>query len=249
MNPFFCSRSVTQREGLVHRLVHKLCEHMEQFQVTGKTVPLSLGYTCLATDLITSYVLDEGSKCLDTPEWLPHWRRALRSLSEMVMISRQVIWLLQILKHFPQDWATASNPGLGFFFELEEQCRQRIDQIQIDRGKDSWSTEKEISRGYTLIDQILDSRLAVEEKTPDRILQELRSTTAAGVETTSNALTVITYHLLNNPNKLQRLRDELSTLGDNWTCEPQGQELEKLPYLVCLLAHRVQIDISLANFS
>ncbi|KKZ65112.1 hypothetical protein EMCG_01352 [[Emmonsia] crescens] len=247
MNPFFCTRSVAQREGLVHRLVHKLCEHMEQFQVTGKTVPLSLGYTCLATDLITSYVLDEGSKCLDTPEWLPHWRRALRSLSEMVMVSRQVTWLLQILKHLPQGWATAANPGLGFFFELEEQCRQRIDQIQRDRGKDSWSTEKEIPRGYTLIDQILDSKLAVEEKTPDRILQELRSTTAAGVETTSNALTVITYHLLSNPNKLQRLQDELSTLEDNWACEPQGQALEKFPYLTSVILEGLRLSYGVST--
>ncbi|OAX81047.1 hypothetical protein ACJ72_04612 [Emergomyces africanus] len=234
LNPFFSSRRVAQHEDLVHRLVYKLCEHMEQFQAAGKTMPLSLGYTCLATDLITSFVLDEPCQCLDTPEWLPHWRRTLRSLSEMVMISRQVTWILQILRQFPRAWAVTLDPGLGLFFELEERCRQRITRIQSDRERGTRGTENEISTGYTLINQILDSRLAAEEKTPDRILQEIRSTMTAGIETTSNALTVITYHLIANPSKLQRLQDELAIFQSNWKLERRRHELEKLPYLSSL---------------
>ncbi|EEH06444.1 benzoate 4-monooxygenase cytochrome P450 [Histoplasma capsulatum G186AR] len=233
---------VAQREGLSISLSTDFANTWEQFRVTGKTMPLSLGYTCLATDLIVSYVLDENQQWLDAPEWLPHWRWALRTLSEMVMVSRQVTWLLEILKHFPRAWVSSSNPGLGLFFELEERFRRKIDEIQIDRGKGSQRVETEISKGYTLIDQILDSNLEVEEKTPERILQEIRSTTAAGIETTSNALTVITYHLLDNPDKLQKLQNELSILEDGGNSEQQVHELGKLPYLVCLLVYGTQID-------
>ncbi|EGC49196.1 cytochrome P450 [Histoplasma capsulatum var. duboisii H88] len=247
LNPLFCNGKVAQREGLVHQLVHRLCEYLEQFRVTGKTMPLSLGYTCLATDLIVSYVLDENQQWLDAPEWLPHWRWALRTLSEMVMVSRQVTWLLEILKHFPRAWVASSNPGLGLFFELEERFRCKIDEIQIDRGRGSQRVETEISKGYTLIDQILDSNLEVEEKTPERILQEIRSTTAAGIETTSNAPTVITYHLLDNPDKLQKLQNELSILEDGGNSEQQVHELGKLPYLTSVILEGLRLSYGVST--
>ncbi|EER36922.1 cytochrome P450 [Histoplasma capsulatum H143] len=247
LNPLFCNGKVAQREGLVHQLVHRLCEYLEQFRVTGKTMLLSLGYTCLATDLIVSYVLDENQQWLDAPEWLPHGRWALRTLSEMVMVSRQVTWLLEILNHFPRAWVASSNPGLGLFFELEERFRRKIDEIQIDRGRGSQRVETEISKGYTLIDQILDSNLEVEEKTPERILQEIRSTTAAGIETTSNALTVITYHLLDNPDKLQKLQNELSILEDGGNSEQQVHELGKLPYLTSVILEGLRLSYGVST--
>ncbi|KAL2371504.1 hypothetical protein RJ035_002548 [Blastomyces gilchristii] len=251
LNPFFCKRRVAQHEGLVHHLVNKLCGHLEQFRITGKTVPLSLGYTCLATDLIVSYVLDERQQWLDAPGWLPHWRRALVSLSEMVMVSRQVIWVLKILKYFPRTLAISMKPGLGLFFELEEGFRRRIKQIQMDRDGENdrqpTCTTSKASKGYSLIDQILDSRLPVEEKAPERILQEVRSTTAAGIETTSNALTVITYYLLDNPDKIQRLRDELSTFEGDWSSKQPAQKLEQLPYLTSVILEGLRLSYGVST--
>ncbi|OJD23754.1 hypothetical protein ACJ73_04892 [Blastomyces percursus] len=251
LNPFFCNRRVAQHEGLVHHLVNKLCEHLEQFRITGKTVPLSLGYTCLATDLIVSYVLDERQHWLDAPGWLPHWRRALISLSEMVMVSRQVIWVLKIMKYFPRTLAISMKRGLGLFFELEERFRHRIKQIQMDRAKERGRQPKcttwKASKGYSLIDQILDSRLPAEEKDPERILQEIRSTTAAGIETTSNALTIITYHLLDNPDTIQRLRDELSTFEGDWISEQQAQKLEQLPYLTSVILEGLRLSYGVST--
>ncbi|PGH05277.1 hypothetical protein GX51_02998 [Blastomyces parvus] len=252
LNPFFCNRRIAQHEGLVHHFVNRLCEHLEQFRITGKIVPLSLGYTCFATDLIVSYVLDERQHWLDAPGWLPHWRRALVSLSEMVMVSRQVIWMLKILKHFPRTLATTSlKSGLGLFFELEERFSEKIKQIQMDRAREGdrkpKRTASKVSKGCSLIDQILDSRLPAEEKAHERILQEVRSTTAAGIETTSNALTVITYHLLDNPDKIQRLRDEVSTLEGDWSFEQQAQKLEKLPYLTSVILEGLRLSYGVST--
>jgi cytochrome P450 len=87
-------------------------------------------------------------------------------------------------------------------------------------------------RKPTLFDQVLDSKLSPEEKTPARLAEEVRSAIGAGTETTSNALTVITFHLLENPGKLRRLRDELRRLEPDQNAELKLRDLEQLPYLV-----------------
>ncbi|PGG99851.1 hypothetical protein AJ79_08403 [Helicocarpus griseus UAMH5409] len=247
LNPFFSKRRVAQHEALVRRLVHKLCERLQHFHKAGKTVPLSLGYTCFATDLITSYVLNEDYQYLDAPGWLPHWGRALKALSEMVMVSRQITWVFQIFKCFPSSWAITLNPGLGLFFKLAERHQQKIDKIVTDRNRVSGNAEKQLSQGYTLVDQVLDSRLSSEEKTRDRLLQEVRSTTAAGVETTSNALSVITYHVLANPEKHRRLRDELLGLAGDRETEPNAQELDKLPYLTSVILEGLRLSYGVST--
>ncbi|ODH20230.1 hypothetical protein ACO22_05937 [Paracoccidioides brasiliensis] len=245
MNPFFSSRRVAQHEDLIHRLADKLCGRIEEFQVLGKNVPLSLGYICLGTDLITSYVLDENYQCLDATEWLPHWARTLKSLSTMVMVSRQLTWILPLLKRVPQSWAIFLDPGLELFLILRERCCQIIDEIHQVRATGALGMEGGLLRGYTLIDQVLDSRLTVEEKSHDRLLQEVRSTMAAGIETTANTLTGITYYLLANPEKLRSLQDELRML--DWDTDVKAQELEKLPYLTSVILEGLRLSYGVST--
>ena len=98
----------------------------------------------------------------------------------------------------------------------------------------------------TLFHQVLDSKkLPPEDKTVGRLAEEVRSAIGAGTETTSNALTVTTFHLLENPEKLQRLRDELQNLEPDQNVEFKLTDLEQLPYLVSTapyeMSHRANV--------
>ncbi|KAK2798823.1 hypothetical protein FQN50_008684 [Emmonsiellopsis sp. PD_5] len=235
LNPFFFRQRVAQHERLVQTLVQKFCKRIDEFDAAGKIVPISLGYVCLITDLITSYVLDTNYQYLDTPDWFPHWRRALGSASEMVMISRQVTWVLSLLKCVPQSWTAGLDPGLALFFRLAGQFHQKVNEIWSERNLPRRGGNMKPSRGYTLVDQVMDSILAPGEKTPDRLIAEIRSTISAGIETTSNALTVTTYHMLENPTRLQRCREELLALEPDPRVEFKACDLEKLPYLTSVV--------------
>ncbi|EEP81221.1 predicted protein [Uncinocarpus reesii 1704] len=231
MNPFFSRGKVLQHEGLVQELVRKFCDRIEGFGKTSQIVPLSLGFTCLTTDLITSFVLKRSYRFLEATDWNPHWGQTLRDASELGMMSRQVTWMLPILKSLPRAWAEALNPGLVLFFSLVQRTYQRIAEVEQQRDmaeKGNACSE----RGYTLIDQILDSKLPDDEKTPERLAEEIRSAIGAGTETTSNALTVTVYHILRDPSKTQRLRQELEGIEPNPDREIKLRELEQLPYLV-----------------
>lgn len=237
MNPFFSRGKVLKQELLIQQLVQQLCKRIKEMLWVGKTVPISLGYTCLTTDLINSFVIDQNYGYLDTHDWLPHWGQTLRDASELATVSKQVTWMLPILKAFPRSWAEKLNPGLALFFTLASRCRERIEVTMKERQQCAMpghrqETISKSTRRHTLIDQVLDSKLVPEDKTVDRLEQEVRSAIAAGTETTSNALTVITFHLLSNPEKLRLLQGELRQLDPNVGAQLKLNDLETLPYLV-----------------
>lgn len=65
--------------------------------------------------------------------------------------------------------------------------------------------------------------------------QEGQNIVGAGADATAYVLTMTTFHLLNNPDKLNKLRQELSSAAASL---PQGQDwnlatTRQLPYLVC----------------
>lgn len=69
---------------------------------------------------------------------------------------------------------------------------------------------KEKESQDTLFNALLKSDLPPEELTLTRLQHEAISLVGAGVETTKWALTVASFHLLNNPPILARLREELA---------------------------------------
>jgi hypothetical protein len=195
MNPFFSRRSVLKHEEVVQQLTQRFCERVKEMLWSQGVVPLSLGFTCLTTDLINSFVLDRNLHYLDTPDWLPQWGQALRDASKLATVTRQVTWILPILKSFPISWAEKMNPGLGVFFNLAKRVRERIEEVCNERhlnipGDPKPDTEKG-KRKYTLLDQVLDSKLAPEDKSPDRLEQEVRSALGAGTETTTNGSALV----------------------------------------------------------
>lgn len=53
----------------------------------------------------------------------------------------------------------------------------------------------------------------------------------AGQETVRATLTLITFWLLKNPDKMERVRNEILTIWPDLTERPSLPQLEKLPYL------------------
>lgn len=88
----------------------------------------------------------------------------------------------------------------------------------------------------TIFHELHSSTLPPRERTPERLSQEGMLLLFAGFDTTGNALAVTTYHLLSNPDKLERLRKEIEPLMLANDGKPIWTDLEKLPYLVSLCA-------------
>jgi cytochrome P450 len=85
----------------------------------------------------------------------------------------------------------------------------------------------------TIFREVLNSDLPPEEKTVDRLWHDAQVFNIAGSETTGWALGVITFHVLENPDILFRLREELRIVVEDGDAKNTlTTELEKLPFLV-----------------
>ena len=76
-----------------------------------------------------------------------------------------------------------------------------------------------------------NQNLPPDQKTLDRLTDECHILLMAGSESPAKILAIVSYHLMVNPSKLRRLRNELRTIMPDYNKLPSQAELEKLPYL------------------
>lgn len=84
-----------------------------------------------------------------------------------------------------------------------------------------------------IIYQMLDSNeLTPKDKSEWRLALEIRTFVGAGTETTGNTLSVTAFHLLSDPEKARKLKEEVRAAQKESSTLLTYQELARLPYLV-----------------
>src|ERR1700753_1734648 len=107
----------------------------------------------------------------------------------------------------------------------------------------------------TMVQSILKSKqLPLSEKEFDRIHNEVDAVTSAGIETVGQTLRLTCFHIYDNPQILQRLRNELSDiskyLGPNAAStegKPVLSQLERLPYLTAVVKEGLRMSPGIAT--
>ena len=88
----------------------------------------------------------------------------------------------------------------------------------------------------TIFHDLLESNtLPPDDKTVGRLWQEAQLLLAAGTVTTATAIASGIVYLLLDPNRLQVLLEELETAVPDITKPGKEADLERLPYLVCIM--------------
>lgn len=82
----------------------------------------------------------------------------------------------------------------------------------------------------TIFSSILESNLPASEKRRKRLIDEAIILVGAGSLTTAHVQTVATFYLVQEPERIQRLKAELLTVMPDPSKLPTLSELEKLPY-------------------
>lgn len=97
----------------------------------------------------------------------------------------------------------------------------------------------------TVFQELISGPLPATEKDTRRLQDEAQLVVAAGVTTTGWALTTATFHLLDNPATLAKLRAELAAALPDTTTTASSlswTELEKLPYLTGCVREAVRMS-------
>lgn len=101
----------------------------------------------------------------------------------------------------------------------------------------------------TLVHEIMQSKLPPEEKTFERVFEEVSTTTGAGFETTGTVIRTAVFHIYTNTNILQKLRDELSASAATSGDRRRLETLEQLPYLTATIMEAMRLAPAIATRS
>ena len=120
-----------------------------------------------------------------------------------------------------------------------------IHSIESTESTDKWLLD--VSHP-TIFHELLSSKtLPSQEKTPTRLAQEGQILVQGGTLTTSWAISLATFHLLNRPSTLRKLRDELfEAIPDPNEVVPVAR-LENLPYLRGVVKEALRLGIGTSS--
>jgi cytochrome P450 len=228
LNPFFSKRSISTIEPLLISKIELLCRRFEDAIKTKEVIRLDAAYTALTMDIITHYAYGQSYNHLAEDDFKLSWKEAIIGVAANGAFLRQFPWALPIMKATPLSLLQKINPQAGALVGWQHMVRRLIDNIILT------NREGKKAEG-TIFQALLDSDLPQEEKSADRLQDEGQTLIGAGSETTAKALSIITFYLLQDKNKLQRLREELRSAMPTPNSQASWTTLEQLPYLVGLI--------------
>lgn len=230
MNPYFSMARVRQLEPEIQTLANKLCDRLKSFKGTGVPINTQHAYSCFATDIISDYTMGIGFNFLDSPDFSPQWSATLSGIAKSSAFFKPFPWLLTIMKSLPDSFVAWLNPGMGLMLKFQARCMELILSV-IESQNNAGDEKSKVKFAHpTFFHDVLNSNLPPEEKSAERLAQEIQVVIGAGGETVAKALSWITYYLLENPKTLEKLKAELNEKDPDQTASLA--DLEKLPYLV-----------------
>lgn len=225
LNPFFSKRSINNQVSLIVDKIERLSKRYETICKTKEVIRLDAAYMALTMDIITHYAYGESYNYLAEDDFKIEWKETVVGGSANGVFLRQFPWALPILKATPLSTLKVMNPQAFALVSWQHAVRKQVDTI-IDENKTGKKSDG------TIFQTLLDSDLPPEEKSAERLQDEAQTLVGAGSETTAKTLSVISFYLLKDKKKLQKLRDEIKSLLPTPTTIPALSGLEKLPYLV-----------------
>lgn len=216
-----------------------------KFADEGTTINLAKIYRCMACDVVSSYVLPSSFNLLQSDDMGDGFLLSLRYFFQMATYLRYMTFLESTIALLPQSL---------FGFMLAAPAKTLLSVVKVGNlqmeppfMKSLLTSKKRLEMDVALatsechlngqrpclLKRINESDLIEVEKNRERLLQEAEQFIIAGSETTGNTLTMVTFHILRNPDTEARLRQELRSANVSFDQSLDITTLESLPFLVC----------------
>ncbi|CAI6227143.1 unnamed protein product [Periconia digitata] len=246
LNHFFSKAKVAARQEIIIRHVEKLCNRIEGF--VGGTVNLGAACSALIHDAHCEFVINRVNGSLDKEDFNSALAGMCLNVGFLWRVGKHFHKISLALKRIPLDFvAKLSNEDVRIFFDF----LQGVDRDTEALLKSATSPSAKQDAGpRTVVHEIAESNLDPSDKELSRLLNEVQTVVAAGLETVSSVMRVTFYHVFSNPEILRRLREELKTVGTDTS--PGGnmlelKQLERLPYMTAIIMEALRLSPGIAT--
>ncbi|KAH8655801.1 putative benzoate 4-monooxygenase cytochrome P450 [Xylariales sp. PMI_506] len=228
ISPFFSASNIATFQPVIRAKVNSLCKILTEFTGEGRVLRLDYAWMAMTTDIITEYCFAKSYNHLDTPDFGGTLDPAMRVIYGTGQFGLHFPAVFPILDMLPEWLVRAVQPVILPVVSLRKvDFKNRIVEIRSGMNQSYKTVDHP-----TIFHKVLTSDLPESEKTDSRLADEAQLIVAAGIVTTSRALSVASFHLANQTPKLAKLRQELLDAGAGPN-DPHvdWRQLEKLPYL------------------
>ncbi|PYH92277.1 cytochrome P450 [Aspergillus ellipticus CBS 707.79] len=237
---------VNRMQSLIQANLEKLTRQLDGYVRSGKQLKVDVAYNAFTGDVITGYTSYRPLGYLDTSDMVPIRSETVRNLVEVGMISRHLPGLFPLMVKMGMGFVVKVYPKLLPVIAFRMKCTQEVSFMWHNPKQ----AEKEASeKGFTepmLMQELVSRAATTPDITEDRVLHEYITMVAAGTETTAHAMTVCTFHILNDAQIVEKLRAELEERFPGNT-EMNLQTLERLPYLTGIVYEGLRLSYGLSH--
>ncbi|KAF8860246.1 cytochrome P450, partial [Acephala macrosclerotiorum] len=237
LDPFFSKRRISSFAPEIQARTEELCnKFLSEYKNTGKALTLDNAFGCFATDIVTEYSFSREYRYLNYPNFLAPLLETVKHAGLAMHVLQIFPIVRKVLTSLPTRMVKYIDPDAAHFYSFKDDIKMQVDDIMSGRNEG----HKDASHP-SIFHDILDSDLPPSEKNAKRLADEAVAVVGAGFETTKGALTIASFHVLNNPDILQTLKQELLAAWPDINTPPTWQELERLPYLTAIIQESLRL--------
>ncbi|EGD95987.1 hypothetical protein TESG_03448 [Trichophyton tonsurans CBS 112818] len=234
---FFSKANIIARQDLLQKNIKKLSPRIASLE--GTTFNLGAAVSAFARDNANELIVGKDYNELSLEDFGIELSLASQGAGVFWRTTKHLRWFGPSMRAMPNEWAKkmADEHTQSFLRYLQQSEQDTRDTLATAISPSPDDTIKS-----TLIYSIAHSDLPPAEKTFDRIFEEVATVTGAGLETISNTLRLILYHVYSSDEILQRLREEINAASTIVTEPLTLKELEQLPYLTAVLMEGLRLS-------
>ncbi|TVY55642.1 Cytochrome P450 monooxygenase FUM2 [Lachnellula cervina] len=222
MSHAFSERTLKEQEPLLRSWAEKMKTKLAERITTGEEIDIVKFYNCTTFDIMADFLFLQGLDLLQDGEYSPWIKNLFNSLKTATIVlgfRRYSSWINDFIEYYVKNNEQARKAEYEHFRNAAERIDSRWNRA-IDRP-DPWAT---FLGGLTREEQhVTASALMV-----------------AGTETTATVLSGLTYHLLQNPMAMEKLKEEIRINLRNFN-EVNLENLARLKYTNACLQEALRL--------
>ncbi|KAG6366081.1 hypothetical protein INS49_000257 [Diaporthe citri] len=237
----YSKRAVDALIPLITERIDALCARFEGALNTGSRISLDRAFSALAADVIYAQFFGTHLDYLSDPDLRVLWRDAFIGLSAGFHSSRLIPDLARMLKKLPPNFSKLvlrllNGPLIDALLDLQEHIKQTVERLLADNNPGSPAAQ------CVIVEVLRNPDIPPQDRTIERLVDDGMIFGFAGTETSSRALAVGSFYLLNDKPILAKLRTELAAATEKSPNQTLTLgELEKLPYLTGVVKESIRL--------
>lgn len=242
MNRSFSASAIDSAENLCVDGVKALCNAFERTSKAGKSADLFFAFRCMSMDMdmIMTFCFGKPIYAIDAPGFKAPILEAMdASMPVSIGFKYSDLYKNMIMK-MPPTLSRKLSPATAGLLDLQQLIREQVSLLTNDP-----EMLKLLPHNMTIWHRLLDAESFRDKTVPSAgsLYEEAQALMFGGADTVGNTLMLGTFHLLQQPDKFQRLKAELSEVWPDLVGrEPKLRELENAPYLNAVIKEALRLS-------